>query len=190
LARKTEATFHLTAPAVSVFVVLLTLLIFPSFFLPLNVVEPGTLRAGLFGLTILAIATGSAGTFYIASQRRQGRSLARTLWHLPMVLAVGIGISVNNARAVIEALVGHRSPFIRTPKVGDEHRADSKRTVRRWRLTQGLVETTLGLAMSACVVLALVTGRGLISIPFLALFAIGYLTVGIGSMRDQWLGLT
>ena len=37
---------------------------------------------------------------------------------------LGIGLSVNNARAVVEALMGHSSGFTRTPKLGGEGRLD------------------------------------------------------------------
>ncbi len=37
-----------------------------------------------------------------------------------MVLALGIGLAINNARAVLEAMLGHQSEFTRTPKYGIE----------------------------------------------------------------------
>ena len=47
-----------------------------------------------------------------------------------MVLALGIGLAINNARAVIEALLGHQSEFTRTPKYGIESRTQSWKKAR------------------------------------------------------------
>lgn len=183
LGQKIEATFHLTSPGVSVFVILLTLLVFPSFLIPFESVNAPVWQSGLFGLTVLVLATGSAGTFYLASQLAQGIAWWKSLAMLPMVLALGIGISVNNARGVIEALMGSVSPFVRTPKFG-ERRTSERVPGGRVCLRCGVMETVLGLFMVASIGLALWSGQGLLSVPFLALFAVGYLAVGVGSMFD------
>ena len=46
---------------------------------------------------------------------------------LPILLALGIGMSVNNGKAVLEALFSNNSEFVRTPKYGIEKK-DKKRT--------------------------------------------------------------
>jgi hypothetical protein len=38
--------------------------------------------------------------------------------YLPFLMSLGIGLSINNARAVLEALINHQSEFKRTPKHG------------------------------------------------------------------------
>ena len=48
----------------------------------------------------------------------QGASWWQRIKYLPFVMALGIGLSVNNARAVVEALMGHETGFVRTPKSG------------------------------------------------------------------------
>lgn len=190
-ATKLEAFFHLTSPVVSVFVVLLSLLFFPAFFVNLVPVESGTWRAALFGLTLFGLATMSAGAFYVASQRAQGRGFWATLVQLPVLMAVGIGISVNNARAVFEALLGVRSPFVRTPKFNGRSTAAldpaGRGRRRRW-LPRGWAEMALGALMLVCIGLTVVAGDGMVSVPFLLLFAAGYLTIGMGSLRDQLAG--
>jgi hypothetical protein len=55
------------------------------------------------------------------------RSWWKHLLLLPMVLALGIGLAINNARAVLEALFGHQSEFTRTPKYGIRKRG------QQWR---------------------------------------------------------
>lgn len=58
------------------------------------------------------------GLFYVGSQINQ-QPLYRACLLLPVVFALGLSLCLNNTRAVIEALLGHSSPFIRTPKLGE-----------------------------------------------------------------------
>lgn len=187
-ATKIEAWFHLTSPIVYVCVVALSVLFFPAFFVKITPVESGTWTAVLFGCTLFGLATASAGTFYVASQRAQGLGMLSTLVQLPVLLAVGIGISLNNARAVIEAVLGIKSPFVRTPKFAGAASSSldpgARRGRRRRLVPPGSVEISLGLLMVACVALAATSPRALVSIPFLLLFAFGYLSIGIGSFRE------
>jgi len=96
--------------------------------------------------------------------------------YLPVALALGIGLSVNNAKAVIEALLGQVSEFARTPKHGVERAADEWRQ-KRYRGRVPVVpylELALGLYFSGAVIYALVSGL-IGTIPFLVLFQGGFL---------------
>ncbi|MBL1218998.1 MAG: glycosyltransferase [Planctomycetes bacterium] len=184
LATKIEAWFHLTSPIVYPFVVLLSLLFFPAFFVNIYPVESGTAIGWLFGLTLFGLATASAGTFYVVSQIEQHKSGLRTILQLPSLMALGIGISINNSRAVLEALLGIRSPFVRTQKYGTSSAEPAvRRTSKRLqRIAPGLIELTLGCLMLLCITLSFSQEHSLVSIPFLALFAAGYLSVGWGTL--------
>ncbi len=59
------------------------------------------------------------GLFYVGSQFKQ-QPLYRACLLLPVVFAIGLGLCINNTRAVLEALARHTSPFIRTPKHGSD----------------------------------------------------------------------
>jgi cellulose synthase/poly-beta-1,6-N-acetylglucosamine synthase-like glycosyltransferase len=189
LRAKLEAWFHLTSPLPYVFILLLTLLAIPAtiWYLPLY-----DLRAALalvMGTACLGLGTMAAGAFFLASQWGQGISPARTLLRVPALMAVGIGLSLLNSRAVLEALVGRQSPFVRTPKFnglpGDSLEPDPGTRTRRWR-PAGAVEVGLGLVMATCAVLAFSRPFMLVGAPFLVLFSAGYLTVGLGRLRDRW----
>ncbi len=190
---KIEAWFHLTSPVVYLFVFALSLLIFPAFFVHLSPAEKGSF-AGLFmGLTLFGLATCSAGTFYVASQRAQGRGFLRTIVQLPMLMAIGIGISLNNSRAVLEAFLNIKSPFVRTPKYAGQAKgqidpAGKGRFMWSRILPSGIVETTLGLLLLVGAGIATMSQETLVSLPFLLLFAIGYLWVGLGTIRDKFVG--
>ena len=61
--------------------------------------------------------------FYICAQRElYPRTWMREILLLPPLIALGIGLSINNARAVLEAIFNHGTAFVRTPKYGIEQR--------------------------------------------------------------------
>jgi hypothetical protein len=128
-------------------------------------------------LPLFLCATLSVCSFYVASQREIfGPSGWRRARYLPAALALGIGLSVNNAKAVFEALLGHSSEFARTPKHGVERSADEwkhKRYRGRVKVVP-YIELALGLYFSAAVVYAAVSGL-FGTIPFLVLFQGGFL---------------
>jgi hypothetical protein len=100
------------------------------------------------------------------------------------MMAVSIGLSINNARAVLEGLVGVQSEFVRTPKHGVEQRHDGW-AKKKYRAGAGrfgtLLELGFGLYIVATILLAIVTGSW-VSIPFLVLFMVGFLYVGMLSL--------
>ncbi len=118
---KIEAFFHLTSPMVYLYIVLITLLFLPIILLNLRLAQDNSMFGYLLGSSLLMLGTCSAGVFYTVSQREQKRSVWATLLQMPAMMSIGIGIAVNNARGCIEALLGHESPFIRTPKFNPPH---------------------------------------------------------------------
>ncbi len=187
LATKVEAFFHLTSPGVYLMMVVMMLLLFPALFVNVLPLERGGVWGFVFGASLFMMATASAGTFYVAAQREQRRGLWATLVQIPLLMAIGVGIALNNARAVIEALVGHDSPFVRTPKYSAEGK-DS-----RWRGAANLVrlprrrvmalaEVALAAYLTACTVAATQVPHTALSIPFLVLFAAGCWYVGLTSL--------
>src|SRR5207253_425245 len=69
--------------------------------------------------------------FYICAQRElHPRTWMKEVLFLPCLLALGIGLSLNNARAVLEALINHKSDFTRTPKYGIERRSQAWRNCK------------------------------------------------------------
>ena len=65
---------------------------------------------------VLLFASVSFWLFYVAADARtEGRGY-RGLRTMPMLMAIGIGLAINNARAVVEGLFGRVGSFERTPK--------------------------------------------------------------------------
>jgi len=178
---KSEATFHLTANVCYLLMLSMCLLMLPA--MQARLAEPGRLRSELFDWSVFLLATASVLSFYVAAQRDVDPRWRRGLKYLPAVLALGIGLAVNNARAVIEALCSHETPFVRTPKyaVQDGQRA---RPSRRYKSLVGLmplVEIAFGIYMSTIVWIGFVNQIWMVVI-FVSLFALGFFYVGFGSL--------
>jgi hypothetical protein len=105
---------------------------------------------------------------------------------LPLLLALGIGLAINNARAVLEALFNHSSDFTRTPKYGIVRKNQSWRSTRYSALKTALPLIELGFAAYFTTVLleAIFLGQWG-SVPFLLLFQGGFTYVGLASIA-QW----
>jgi cellulose synthase/poly-beta-1,6-N-acetylglucosamine synthase-like glycosyltransferase len=171
---KIEAAFHLTANFAYPLMVLLTLLMFPAMVIRYNM---GLYEMMLIDVPLFIGATMSVCSFYLVSQREVfGTSWSKRVKYVPAVLSAGIGLSVNNAKAVIEALLGQDSPFTRTPKYRVEAAGDEWKQ-RRYRGTATLVpylELALGLY---CTVMAVYAFENQIfgTLPFIILFQLGFL---------------
>jgi hypothetical protein len=102
-------------------------------------------------------------------------------------MSIGIGLTVNNTRAVIEALFRKETEFARTPKYRIEAQADEwiGKKYRQSVVAQPMVELALGLYFTATVFYALANGiYG--TVPFLMLFQIGFLYTGLLSIVQQF----
>ena len=66
---------------------------------------------------------------------------------LPALLALGVGLSINNARAVLEAVFNHQSEFKRTPKYGIENKTQVWRSCRYMPLKSLLPLIEIGFAI-------------------------------------------
>ncbi|HEX2224035.1 MAG TPA: glycosyltransferase family 2 protein, partial [Thermoanaerobaculia bacterium] len=110
---KLEALVHLTNNFSYALMVILSLLIFPAMIL-----RRGTSTAMLLlvDLPFFLGATVSVLTFYTVSQMAAKSGWRRQILYLPALLGMGIGLSVNNARAVISGMLHQGGTFERTPK--------------------------------------------------------------------------
>jgi cellulose synthase/poly-beta-1,6-N-acetylglucosamine synthase-like glycosyltransferase len=181
---KREAFFHLTANVAYLLMIPLAIL------LPITVVvrvSHGWIEVLLLDIPFFAAASASIATFYAAAQAELGRSWWERLKHVPFVMAVGIGLSVNNARAVVEALMGYQTGFARTPKLGVEGTRRGARPARRRYRAGASLQPLVELALFAYMtygVLYLVERGVWWSLPFLALFQFGFGYVAFLSLYE------
>jgi len=142
-------------------------------------------------LPLFLCATASVCSFYVLSQKELfGRSGWRRARYLPAALALGIGMSVNNAKAVLEALLGRQSEFTRTPKLGVERRADEWKRKRYHGSRNYVPYVELALGLYFTYVAAYATVNGLVgTLPFIVLFQGGFLYASTLSLFQGFLRL-
>ena len=107
--------------------------------------------------------------------------------HLPLVMAVGIGLAFSNARAVLEALLGIKSEFVRTPKYSVEKSTDETWKRKKYKRKRGLLPL-LELSFAVYFLLAILYAAHMRlwgTIPFLGLFFFGYAYIGTMSLLQS-----
>ena len=182
---KAEAFFHLTANFNYLLMALLSVLMFPAMYVRYNM---GWTEMLLIDIPLFVAATMSFFRFYMVSQRElYPDSWKSRLKYLPFLMSIGIGLAVNNTKAVFEALFHKPSEFVRTPKYAVEGTNDewSQKKYRHSASLQPMIEVALGLYFTATLFYALSQGiYG--TVPFLMLFQIGFLYTGLLSLMQQY----
>ena len=178
---KIEAAFHLTANFAYPLMVLLSILMFPAMVIRYNM---GWHEMMIIDIPLFLGATMSVCSFYLMSQREIfGDTWRSRIKYLPAVLSVGIGLSVNNAKAVIEALLGMESEFTRTPKYAVEGAGDEWKQ-KRYKSALNFVpfaELLLGFYFTAMAVYA-ISNEIYATLPFILIFQFGFLYTGVMSL--------
>jgi cellulose synthase/poly-beta-1,6-N-acetylglucosamine synthase-like glycosyltransferase len=183
---KTEAFFHLTANFNYLLMCVLSVLMAPSMVIRFNM---GWYEMLLIDVPLFFAATASVANFYMVCQRELHKDWTTRLKYLPFLMSIGIGLTVNNTRAVLEALFNRQSEFARTPKYRVETQSDEwiGKKYRQSFVVQPIIELALGLYFTATVFYALANGiYG--TLPFLMLFQLGFLYTGLLSVVQQFAG--
>ncbi len=183
---KIEAFFHLTANICYPLMLVMGALLLPAMIVRFY---QGWFQMLYIDLPLLIAATCSVSTFYLVSQRELfPATWKRTIAYLPLIMAAGMGLSITNARAVLEALLGRKSEFVRTPKYRIETRRDRVAATRyRSRMKWvPMIEILIGCYFIYTVYYAFESANyG--TIPFLVLFVWGYLGTGLLSLFEgKW----
>jgi cellulose synthase/poly-beta-1,6-N-acetylglucosamine synthase-like glycosyltransferase len=182
---KAEAFFHLTANVSYPLMVLFSAMLLPAMIVRFY---QGWIQMLVIDLPLFLASTCSISSFYLVAQRElRPKTWRRTILYMPFVMATGIGISVRNAQAVIEALLGKKSAFARTPKFNIEGRQGTFAT-KSYRNKAGWMpyaEILLGLYFSSTVIYAILN-ENYATVPFLLLFVWGYLYTGAMSLGQTY----
>jgi len=183
---KAEAFFHLTANFNYLLMSLLSVLMFPAMVIRYQM---GWYEMLLIDIPLFFAATMSVCNFYIVCQREVHKDWVSRLRYMPFLMSIGIGLCVNNTKAVLEALVDKKTEFARTPKYHIEGNGDewASKKYRQSVTVQPLIELGLGFYFTATVFYALANGiYG--TLPFLVLFQVGFLYTGLLSIVQQFDG--
>jgi len=169
---KIESFFHLTNNSSYLFMLIVAVLMFPSMIIRFG---HGWIDTMFFDMPLLFMATLSIVMFYSMAQKDADGSWLSKIIRIPLLMGLGIGIAINNARAVIEALVGSDSEFKRTPKFAIQNKGD----IWQEKIYRGEFNytTVIEIAMTLYFLFSLKLAIELemyLSIPFLFLFIFGF----------------
>lgn len=129
LTRKLEATIHLTQYSISVFMILMALCGRTL----LALVPPDRYQGYLmWSWWLIVLAAVAPSVVYIYARRAVGGG-PTGLWRIVKLIALGLGLSVNNSVAVLEGLVRSGGEFVRTPKSGSD---GTRRGARRYAVAR------------------------------------------------------
>jgi cellulose synthase/poly-beta-1,6-N-acetylglucosamine synthase-like glycosyltransferase len=183
---KAEAFFHLSANFNYLLMSVLSVLMFPAMWVRYS---SGWTEMLLIDVPLFLAATLSFCNFYMVSQRELYGDWRQRAKYLPFLMSIGIGLCVNNTRAVLEAMFGKPSEFARTPKYGIERDSDEwvGKKYHQSVGAQPLIEVALGLYFTVTVFYAL-ANQIYGTLPFLMLFQIGFLYTGLLSIFQQYTG--
>ncbi|MBX3470078.1 MAG: glycosyltransferase [Planctomycetes bacterium] len=177
LAARVEATCQLLLNASYAVALALALLMVPLVALG----RPGGDALVAAHTALLALAALPVAAFHVVAQRG-ARARLEALALVPLLFAVGLGLSLSNALAYAAGLARRAEvPFVRTPKRGD---APARRYLAAPAARRASLELLLAAYAVVGVAAALHTGR-LAALPFLVLAACGFLVAGAGSLAER-----
>lgn len=134
-----------------------------------------------FGLPLVLSTIGPTVLYFVSQRHLHPLEWKKRVLLLPTLVLVGFGICISNTRAVAEAILGVQSGFIRTPKRGSIVSINYK--------TAAEIIPFLEIAGAIYCALTVYTyaKNGIIAIvPFLCLYVMGFLLVGLSSLREQF----
>jgi cellulose synthase/poly-beta-1,6-N-acetylglucosamine synthase-like glycosyltransferase len=184
---KAEAFLHLT-PNISYPL----MIVISALMLPVMIVRfyMGVFQMVFLDLPLIIASFWSISLFYVVAHRElYPKTWKRSILLLPMLIAAGIGLTIINTRAVLEALLGVQTAFARTPKyaVGDR---PVNLEVKKYRWRSGWLpyaEILVGVYFVVMIVFAIQT-YNYFAIPFMVLFVFGYWWAGFATLYQEHQG--
>ena len=178
---KLEAWYHLTANISYPLMIVLSTLLMPAMIIRSY---QGWLQMILIDFPLFIASTMSVSSFYLVSQKELfPKTWYKTFLYLPFLMALGVGLTITNTKAVLEALFGIKSAFARTPKYRVLEKGE-KSQAKVYRKRLGIVpwiELAIGCYFVATVWYA-ITSENYFTVPFLLLFVAGYWYTGLLSL--------
>ena len=192
---KMEATAHLTSNFAYLLLILLCFLIYPKQNSEMTWFAENGISEHLLNFPIFFFGSASVAMFYIISQKAvRPDTWLKDILYLPLLLALGIGMSVNNAKAVLEALFNHETGFVRTPKYG----IDGQKTERKasWKTSRyktiksltPLIELAFGLFFTIVVIDNAINANWIATVLLMP-FPVGFFYTSISSIKQQLPGI-
>jgi len=184
---KLEMFFRLTGNISYPLMIVASFLQFPLLLVRYN---QGFHQLMILDVPLLFFSTVSVVLFYGTAVWYLDKNRAPRLLHLPLVMGLGIGLAFSNARAVLEALAGVKSEFVRTPKYSVEKTTDETWKRKKYKRKHGWLPL-LELSFAVYFLLAIAYAVRMHMwgpIAFLFLFFFGYGYMGVMSLMQAFSG--
>ena len=172
--QKVELFFRLFGNCAAMLMIVLSILHIPVLIVRFN---QGLFHMLMLDLPLMIFATFSVVSFYGTAILYRYPKEKWRLCLIPLAMAMGIGLVFSNTRAVLEALFGVQSGFVRTPKYNVESRKDNwLKAAMKYRRKRGFLpylELVFALYFVFAVYYAF-RSNIYATIPFLLIFLLGY----------------
>ncbi|HXG31876.1 MAG TPA: cellulose synthase family protein [Bryobacteraceae bacterium] len=184
---KVEAFFHLTPNISYPLMIAVSALMLPVMIVRFYI---GWQQMLLVDLPLLLACFWSIIAFYLVAQRElHPRTWKRTIFLMPALVAVGVALAVINTRAVIEALLGIKTSFVRTAKyaIGPDRVRVRDTKYRRRSGWLPYIELAIGTYFLFMMAYAIET-YNFLALPFLSLFVAGYYWAAFATLYQEHQG--
>ncbi|MGH9664842.1 MAG: glycosyltransferase family 2 protein, partial [Bryobacteraceae bacterium] len=185
---KLEAFLHLT-PNISYPL----MIVVSALMLPVMIVRfyMGWFQMVVIDLPLIAASFWSISAFYVVAYRELfPQQWKRSFRYLPALMAAGVALTLINSRAVLEAIFGIQTSFVRTPKYAIDGQGKIRAESTRYRRRSGWLpyaELACGTYFAWMVVFAF-ESLNFLAVPFLLLFVFGYYWAGASTLWQEYLG--
>lgn len=184
LGKKLDSTFHLLSNTGYITTTIMALLVVPTIYL----FEPFFKHAAVVVIAYFIITNFLAIYLYFAyAEKETGNRSFRKSFDVMVLMVVGIGLSINGTKAILEALRGKKTQFVRTPKYSSTETSQEKWYLRKY-LTRSdgtfFVEILFALYFLWCAYLVFTSGNIYFLIP-LCLFGPGYFYLAYQSIYSK-----
>ena len=166
------------------------MMVVSALILPVMIVRfyMGWIQMVFLDLPLIVASFWSISVFYVLAERElYPGSWKRSILLLPALFAVGVGLTVINTRAVLEALLGVQTGFVRTPKyaIDGKQRVAASVAYRRKSGWLPFIEIAIGTYFLVMVAFAIEV-YNFLSLPFLLLFVAGYYWAGFATLYQEY----
>jgi cellulose synthase/poly-beta-1,6-N-acetylglucosamine synthase-like glycosyltransferase len=181
---KLEAWFHLTPNISYPMMVLVSALMLPVMMVRFYI---GWQQLLLVDVPLIICSFWSVVSFYLLAEKElYPDRWKRAILILPFLLAMGVALTISNTKAVLEALLGKQSSFVRTPKYAPKSAGGQVAVVYK-RKSGWLPFAEIGMGFFFLGMVAYcVDVMNFFALPFLMIFVSGYFWAGFSTLWQEY----
>lgn len=182
LKQKFESTFHLSNNLAYLLLLIDTIFLL----IPSIMVREQYQIEYIWWLDLPLLIASSLGhiIYLVFGQYALQRPMGKAFSNIPGLFLLGIQISFNNARAACEALFGHKTEFVRTPKSGElNEKQKTIKKIPRYKAVAprgAIIEAILSVVFTVLLFWC-VEKEIWFMLPFMTFLIIGYITTSVSS---------